>query len=135
MAIWLQLFEPWFLLMNFLRTWISVYVMLGLGVIAASRWACRSGSWSFGVKRRMVRLSWLWRQCMRTCSSLLWQLVQVTQLWRIPREEALMREVWSVEALQKDLGVQVTASGLDRRLIPEERLFADVRGTEECKFK
>ena len=74
---------------------------------------------------------------MRTCSSLLWliQLVQVTQLWRIPREEALMREVWSVEELQKDLGVQVTASGLDCRLIPEERLFADVRGTEECKFK
>ena len=40
-----------------------------------------------------------------------------------------------MEALQEDLGVQVTASGLDCRLIPEERLFADVRGTEECKFK
>ena len=40
-----------------------------------------------------------------------------------------------MDTVQEDMGVQVTASGLDCRLIPEERLFADVRGTEECKFK
>ena len=37
------------------------------------------------------------------------QLVQVTQLWLIPRKEALMRVVWTVEVVQWDL-VQHSAS-------------------------